>query len=97
MKDYYEILHVPIDSSVQEIHKAFLELAKHFHPDINQDDHEQFVEIKEAYEVLTHPQERKQYDRLFDRYLSEKDCFLYEYCTVNDPSLRRQPETSNQN
>ncbi len=65
-KDYYEILGVPRDASLEDIKKAYRRLAKQYHPDINKDDpqaNEKFKEINEAYEVLSDPQKRAQYDR----------------------------------
>lgn len=65
-KDYYEILGVPRDASLEDIKKAYRRLAKQYHPDVNKDDpqaNEKFKEINEAYEVLSDPQKRAQYDR----------------------------------
>jgi molecular chaperone DnaJ len=65
-KDYYEILGVPRDASLEDIKKAYRRLAKQYHPDINKNDpqaNEKFKEINEAYEVLSDPQKRAQYDR----------------------------------
>lgn len=54
MKNYYQILEVSEKSSVEEIKKAYRNLAKQYHPDINKspDAQERFIEISEAYEVL---------------------------------------------
>ena len=54
MKNYYSILGIPEDASDQDIKKAYRELAKKFHPDINRakDAHDKFIEITEAYEFL---------------------------------------------
>lgn len=64
-KDYYEILGVPRDASLDDIKKAYRRLAKQYHPDVNKDPqaNERFKEINEAYEVLSDPQKRAQYDR----------------------------------
>lgn len=56
MKDYYKILGVSRNSSEEEIKKAYRELAKKYHPDLNKDDpkaEEKFKEINEAFEFLT--------------------------------------------
>ncbi|VFP78535.1 Chaperone protein DnaJ [Candidatus Erwinia haradaeae] len=65
-RDYYEILGVTKSADEREIKKAYKRLAMKFHPDRNQGDKRsegKFKEIKEAYEVLTHPQKRASYDQ----------------------------------
>ncbi len=64
-RDYYEILGVPRTAAQEEIKRAFRRLAREHHPDINQDprSNEHFKEINEAYQVLSDPERRAQYDR----------------------------------
>lgn len=65
-KDYYEILGVSKDASDQEIKRAFRKLALKYHPDRNKGNkeaEEKFKEINEAYQVLSDPQKRAQYDQ----------------------------------
>jgi molecular chaperone DnaJ len=64
--DYYSTLNVPRGAKDEEIKKAYRRLAMKFHPDRNPEDREaeqRFKEIKEAYEVLSDPDKRAQYDR----------------------------------
>jgi DnaJ-class molecular chaperone len=66
-KDYYKILGVARGASVDEIKQAFRRLARKYHPDVNPGDKKaeaKFKEINEAYEVLSDPQKRRQYDLL---------------------------------
>lgn len=59
--DYYNILGVNKDSSSEEIKKAYRKLAMLHHPDRGGDE-EQFKKIQQAYDVLSDPQKRQQYD-----------------------------------
>ncbi|HOU31793.1 MAG TPA: molecular chaperone DnaJ [Synergistaceae bacterium] len=65
-KDYYQILDVPRDASAEDIKKAYRKLVRKYHPDANPGNREvesRFKEISEAYEVLSDPQKRTQYDQ----------------------------------
>lgn len=64
-KDYYKTLGVSRNASKEDIKKAYRELARKYHPDLNPNDknaEEKFKEIQEAYEVLSKDDKRKQYD-----------------------------------
>jgi curved DNA-binding protein len=65
-RDYYEILGLPRDASNDEIKRVFRRLARQYHPDLNPGDkqaEEKFKSIGEAYEVLSDPTQRAEYDQ----------------------------------
>ena len=83
-RDYYEILGVPKGASVDEIKKAYRQLALKHHPDRvpaeqKKDAEEKFKELSEAYAVLSDPQKRSVYDQYghagFDQRFSTEDIF----------------------
>ena len=65
-KDYYKTLGLGRDASKSDIKKAYRKMAIKYHPDKNPGDkaaEEQFKEISEAYEVLSDPEKKQQYDQ----------------------------------
>jgi molecular chaperone DnaJ len=65
-KDLYEVLGVSRTASADDIKRAYRALARRHHPDVSDNKAEaehRFKEINEAYEVLSDPQKRAQYDR----------------------------------
>ncbi|KAH9282988.1 Mitochonrial uncharacterized protein [Echinococcus granulosus] len=65
VKDYYKILGVSKGASQSDIKKAYYQLAKKYHPDINKSDKsaaQKFAEVSEAYEVLGDEEKRRSYD-----------------------------------
>ncbi len=64
MRNYYQILEVSEKASLIEIKQAFRNLAKLLHPDRNPGvgSHARFIEVTEAYQVLSDPEMRKIYD-----------------------------------
>ncbi|MDE7298935.1 MAG: molecular chaperone DnaJ [Lachnospiraceae bacterium] len=65
-RDYYEVLGVSKGASDDEIKKAYRQLAKKYHPDMNPGDKEaeaKFKEASEAYAILSDADKRRQYDQ----------------------------------
>ncbi len=65
-RDYYEILGLERGAAPEEIKKAYRQLARKYHPDVNPGDEsaeERFKEIGEAYEVLSDDSKRQVYDQ----------------------------------
>lgn len=68
-KSLYETLEVSDTASSDEIKKAYRKLARKYHPDVNKDKdaEDKFKEINAAYEVLSDPQKKQQYDQYGDQ------------------------------
>ncbi|MDD5163472.1 MAG: molecular chaperone DnaJ [Candidatus ainarchaeum sp.] len=64
-KDYYEVLGLKKGASIEEVKRAYKELAKKFHPDLNREKgaEEKFKEILEAYQVLSDSEKKANYDQ----------------------------------
>lgn len=68
LADPYKIIGVNKDATSSEIKKKYYQLAKEFHPDTNKDPKakEKFVEIQNAYEILSDETKRRNYDQFGD-------------------------------
>jgi len=53
MLDYYQILGVPLNSSLEDIKKSFRKLAHQYHPDKSSGDENKFKVVNEAYQILS--------------------------------------------
>lgn len=67
-KDYYKILNLNRNATIDEIKKSYKKLALKYHPDKNQKDkkknEERFKDISEAYQILSDSQKKEKYDSL---------------------------------
>jgi molecular chaperone DnaJ len=64
--DLYKLLGVPRGATQDDVRKAHRKLVRKYHPDANPGDHsseEHFREVQRAYEVLSDPQKRREYDK----------------------------------
>jgi hypothetical protein len=72
MKDYYKILGLTRDATSDLIRQRFRELAFENHPDVseNRNANEVFIEVYEAYHILSQPDKKINYDLLYDKYFN---------------------------
>ncbi|MBD3230466.1 MAG: DnaJ domain-containing protein [Candidatus Lokiarchaeota archaeon] len=77
--DLYKILGVSKDADIQEIKKAYRNLAFKYHPDKNPSGEEIFKEINVAYEILKDPERRKKYDFMRKYGMTDQDIFNKYY------------------
>eukprot|EP01041_Mallomonas_annulata_P029572 gene29572-51593_t len=64
--DYYKVLEINRNATIEDIKKSYRKLARKYHPDLNTNDKQaeaKFKEINEANEVLSNPENRKKYDK----------------------------------
>ena len=74
MKNYYSILGIFNNASQDDIKRAYRQKAKLYHPDVSDLDNAQelFVQVHEAYSILSNPQRRSHYDLILDNYLNKQ-------------------------
>lgn len=82
-KDYYKILGLKFPASVKEVTKVYRDIAKKYHPDVCKDPSKEkyFKTITEAYNVLSKPKSKQEYDR---NYFSTQRIFNNPFMNIND-------------
>lgn len=81
-RDYYAILGIPRTADEKTIKQSYRRLARKYHPDVNPGDksaEEKFKEISEAYEVLSDPHKRAEYDRFGEAWKRASQQGSYPY------------------
>ena len=96
MKDFYYILGTDVNCTSLEIKEAYRKLSKKFHPDLNFNDkyfEGRFREIKEAYDTLSNPAKRAEYDKKLSRFKLDPSYQHYaEELKRKEEELRRREE-----
>ncbi len=89
--DYYKVLEVSRTASIKDIKKSYKQLVKKYHPDVFEGDksvaENKIKEINEAYDVLSNPETKKEYDESLEFHSSENN--------INYSSEPKTPNTSN--
>ncbi|AAP57075.2 J domain-containing protein [Mycoplasmoides gallisepticum] len=83
----YELLEVDQNATLSEIKSSYKRLAKKYHPDVNKNGHDKFVQINNAYSILSDEVQREKYDFMLDHENSKTfefsaDGLTYEYSGV---------------
>ena len=62
MDNFYQVLELPLEATQEQIKKNYRTLAKKYHPDRNPDGEDKFKQIASAYEILSDPEQKIEYD-----------------------------------
>jgi len=74
MSDFYEILGLNKGATIDEVKKAYRQMARKYHPDVSKESgaEDRFKKINEAYQILSNPQKKQAYDSLGRRLLASR-------------------------
>ena len=107
MKNYYEILEINEKASQEIIDKVYKVLIKKYHPDLQENSEiktkyeEKIKEINEAYEILSNPEKRNEYDKMLlqEKELASKKTYEQQqtYTKPNTASTYNSTSSNNSN
>ena len=87
--DYYAILEVPMNASLEQIKQAYRRLVRLYHPDINKgSENSRIKQLNQAYEVLSDPLKRIAYD--VERLESLRDSIMLETMRLQQEKAKRE-------
>jgi curved DNA-binding protein CbpA len=92
MENYYAVLGVAENASADDIKKAYRYLAKKFHPDTPTGDDEQFRRVNSAYNVLTDPEARNDYNKTLHHQrngTSNFDSYMADYYELRGNQIEK--------
>jgi curved DNA-binding protein len=92
--DYYQLLGLTSDADLEALKRAYRELARRYHPDLNPQvpSGEQFKQIKEAYDVLLDPERRRAYDAVMSGSYLIDSGFGFDHSAPPDDDVRHQDD-----
>ena len=87
LDNFYARLGIPTNATQEEIRNAFHAAARKFHPDVSEDNRapEIFLQIQEAYETLSNPAKRADYDQILPSDIHTPKIFLLTRSTAGIP------------
>lgn len=105
MKNYYEILEINEKASQEIIDKVYKVLIKKYHPDLQENNEikakyeEKIKEINEAYEILSNPEKRNEYDKMLlqEKELASKKTYEQQQTYTKPNTASNYSSTSSNN
>ena len=73
MDNFYQVLELPLEATQEQIKKNYRTLAKKYHPDKNPDGEDKFKQIASAYQTLSDPEKKIEYDESISRDLTTNE------------------------
>ena len=97
MKNYYQILGISYTANQKEVLTSFRNLAKQYHPDVSShpDAITKFIEMSEAYEILSNEDKRLIYDQLFNTNKSNNVSIESDFDDISTEARNKAEEYSN--